>query len=162
MEKDSNSSTNLGIFYLLIIFFVIMIFIPPIFRLIIPKEDNNPISSLKTLSCDLEESVMENNVILNIITLYDNDNISTIKFSYSTDAPQNIEIVKKNSTFLTEFDNLKYISGSVFEQNENTYYIKFDYTSNDFSNEYRLQKYSGNLDNQKLYYESKGFTCSIK
>lgn len=164
-----NNDSGYGIWYLLILFFVIMICIPPLFRILIPQEKTVS-NALKTLECKKTEALTQDleaaNINYEIKTLYSNEKISAITFKYSiqnsnSEDFNNIDQTKIDNDFFYELINLKNVKNAVVDEAGNVTTMTFNFLSNDFTNEPMLQKYTQNINNQKKEYENKNFVCSI-
>ncbi|MDD6879483.1 MAG: hypothetical protein PUD59_04580 [bacterium] len=150
---------NYKVYYLFIVFLIIMIFVPPLFRIIIPKEENNSsknVYTFKIMDCNTVKS--NNNNMLNILyqTIYRNDAIYSLKITY-----QNVNDSSLNdfNSEMLEFQQLKDIPIAQYNSSENS--IFFNVASLDDSSKEVLSNYINDIDTQKNLYESKGFSCKI-
>ena len=162
------SNDNYRVLYLLIVFFIIMIFIPPLLRLFLPNEqiiENTPVDNSKqefisrNLRCDFNQTLGDKNIKVNIFTSYYNQEITSIVFTYDISAIEDNNLFSTFSIF-KELDELKTINGVEYSKNDLVETIAI--TSKEIiSNEPKLQKYSQNIDVQKAYYENLGFMCDV-
>ena len=167
MNMKSNNSY--GIFYLLIVFFVIMIFVPPLLRIVLPNEEienNTHIEDKKEeqiisrkLNCEFNQNIGEKFIKLNTSTDYNNNEITSIIFTYDISTVQDTGLLSSFAIF-TELNELKNISGVEYNQNGTEESILIN-SNSIISNEPRLQKYSQNIDVQKAYYEQLGLICNV-
>lgn len=154
MSKDSGN----GIWYLLIFFFVIMIFVPPLFRFAYPKAENisneSPENSnTSMLSCKKNTQDYE----YLIETQYNNDKLSVITFRKNQTSQQNSDQTNEsdNQDWFDILSNMNPM-GKVTQGNQTT--IVFDFEKNKYDEEL-LVNYIKSITDEKKYYENQGFTC---
>ena len=158
---------NYNVYYLIIVFLVIMIFIPPLLRFAIPKQ--NPVSSSnQTLKSDSpttnNKTEQKPSDIVNLICKMSDPEI-TITTTYKSDTIQKIifsskllvEDTESDNSIITNILNFKSIDKSVFSNNT----LSFDFSNNDFFGESLLENYSRKKEVQQSYYEQIGFTCNV-
>lgn len=171
--KDNN---GYGLYYLIIVFLIIMIGIPPLLRVLLPKEDlgntnnnkntnteeiedkseqkdNNVSTNGNSLTCNIMNPLEENKYLINIITEYKDDKVVLLKVMYD-----NILLQDNNSSQL-DITKLKDIKGSSFDNTSNT--ITFDFNNDSIDRE-KLEQFLNKPNDQKKYYENLGFTCISK
>lgn len=180
MEKKNES---LGIYYLIILFLVLMIIIPPLFRYLMPANNttkpnttqnttnntnnnntnitnNNtvtpttPTSIANTLSCTLDEEYLA----YSITTKYTNDKITDINFSYSLKKGQLPNDAKMNNMFTT-INNLRTVKGASIQENTDKISVSFYLDGNPIQDE--LKPYSQEKNIQKASYEALGLKCTL-
>jgi len=169
MNKDS----IINVCYLGIFFLVIMMFIPPIFRLVLPNENiasnnnseqvntnnNNNNSANQTLNCSLTQNVEEETMKFNVTTNHENGKIKMLIFKYSLNDNSKIPSLKEKVSLLKEFDNLKIINNVEYSLENNVNVLKFDYSKSDFSAVKEMQVYNKDLNTLKNYFVNLGFIC---
>lgn len=155
-----NKSSENGVWYLLIVFLILMIFIPPIFRLVFPKEEvkqnsnqniNNDV--YKTLNCSYSLRDIED---YRVVSKYKNDDINSISFKYKEAQDDSLS----QSNIYSIFKNISGIEFAVVSNESEMYTINF-YDIDKMKNESLLSDYIKDINNQKATYESLGFTCNI-
>lgn len=163
--------------YLAMILLLTFIVVPPLFRVLIPKQsvptNETAIDDIVLLNCNKTDSdgilsvmtstryrngVFENNTIK--FTRNDtpiDDNITDENINEST------EQVQENitTTVASEYDSFMALTflNPVVAENTTTITLTTELASQDETN--FLNSYLQDVDNQKLYYESIGYTCSI-
>ena len=175
MKSDSSNS----IYYLLIVFFIIMIFIPPILRIALPNDEisnnennnfnNNVNSSLnnnsnnqnisKKLNCEINQTLANNTIKLNVLTDYYDNRTTSIIFTYDLSGITNIELLSGFSIF-DEINELKQLQGVQYTKNGTQEVISLDSTVI-VSNESNLKSFTNNVELQKTYYEQFGLSCTV-
>lgn len=156
---------------LVIIFLSIFIIVPPISRVLFPKE----------VVDDKEEVVEESDaIVLNCQKKYENTKLSIISTSnYLEDTiidntitfnnPSNITSTTVKEEEKKDFENYSSLL-KVFDGIDEEYMIEDTLDTRIFIDETLLEKYSNNknitnqfqeIEKQQKYYESLGFTCEI-
>ena len=148
-----------------------MIFIPPLLRFVWSNEqlqsssnnnENNEIeqeiSLSKGLQCNLSQNVADKSVAASVFTKYYADKVTSIEVRYDISAVENSSLLS-NVPLFAELIKLKEIDNANYEKNGTEEIISFD---ENISNEPKLQQYSKNMNIQKIYYETLGFTCNIR
>ena len=159
-----------SIYYLFIVFFVIMICIPPLLRVTLPNENvqiNNDYNTNDTdqnmalskfLQCNFNENISNQMINVSIFTDYYEEKVTSIEIIYDLSSIKTTNLISDNP-LLSELYKLKDISSAKYEKNENEEKITFD---GNIYNEPKLQQYSKDINIQKIYYETLGFICNIR
>ena len=159
---------NYNVWYMMIAFFVIMIFIPPIFRFSFPKENTNVVeetanSRRDILSCNNEKDNVS------IDSIYIDNRIDSLTFKFSAlEKKENDEAdpdLEQSESAITNNDynisddlfELSKIDGAILNDNS----LIFKFNEKDFSEVERLQRHIRNINMQKMFYEEIGFSCKI-
>lgn len=155
--KESNCRS----YYLYIALLIILILIPPLLRVIIPKDENS-IDSNKlnskvkkevNLYCEITKAYNNDVMSINVNTNYIDSKIDNIVFNYVNFNESNFSYFKE---YYNELNNLKSINGVEMYGNLTLF---FNFNKNNLSNQKSLEKYTNKVDSQKKYYESKGYSC---
>lgn len=159
MKKD-----KVNIFcYVGIGLFVLLIFIPPVLRLLFPKEE---VIKTNYLACSKTETLNESSIKMTVITNYVNNKIKTLKITYNITVPENynMEELYTNSTILKDITILKSIENvEIMNETDQNIVLKYDYSKSEFNNEL-INNYvkNSNLEIQKTDNLNAGFdTCNI-
>ena len=151
-------------------FLVIMIFIPPVLRLIVPntiEEESSKKEPSKVtpqivsneLKCDLNQSLGDKSITFNVSTSYYDKNITSIIFTYDFSLLQDLDIPSDLALF-NDLNELKNITGVEYNKNGNEESVAI-YSTTIISTEPKLEKYRQSIEAQKAYYEQLGLTCEV-
>ena len=156
MKSSSNILAYLGIFILLI-----FIVVPPVLRVFVPKE--NEITSVANkvvmkLSCSRTESTPEYSLTRNIDSKYEDGVLVETLFTYSVTFTENLFTM--DSITIDDYETLKKIPNSITTEDKTQYTVKFDYVSNDYSNNKDLANHSKLLSEQLKYYAEENYICT--
>lgn len=144
-----------NIWYYLIVFFVIMIFIPPLLRFAIPKDESQtPVktptqSTIKRLTCKDNDGMYE------ITNNYSDGNLISLVFT--SDIFNDESILENEDEMITYMKDLKLITNASLNDNR----LVFNFNNNNFSEVEQLQRFIRDIDTQKAYYEQLGLNCSV-
>ena len=148
MKGDSSSYQMLC--YLGIFLLLLFIVLPPLFRIIFPREEtsenNDNLPLIMNLTCNKEEDFGDYQLKTKIESNYYEDKIHDTTFTY--------EIIDVSGAGLRSIENVK------SSENENIYTLKIDYANNDYSNEELLADHQHVIAEQLRYYTDNSFTCN--
>lgn len=148
--------------FLCLILLLVLIALPPLLRSLIKDDTNNTNEEIQVKNTIL--SCSDNNYILK--TSYKNDIISMIVAKKSIVKDDNIENKEDDieetpkSSFDSQFEFLKEIPLISYKELEDGDVVALDFSIYDFK-EYDLSNFIKTKQEQKNYYESLGFTCTI-
>lgn len=172
--KDSN---GYGLYYLIIVFLIVMIGIPPLLRVLIPNEKLNNTNNNKNnntekvddkidqkdnntnnvngnnLTCNIMNPLDDNKDLINVVTEYKDDEVVSLKIMYDS------ILLQDNNSSQLDITKLKDVKGSSFDDTSNT--ITFDFSNNSVDKT-KLEQFLNKPSDQKKYYENLGFTCVNK
>ena len=153
-----------------------MIFIPPILRMILPNEEisnhhnnsnnNNNVNNnsnnqtvLKKLNCEINQTLANNTIRLNVLTDYYDNRTTSIIFTYDLSQVQNIELLS-GITIFNDINALKQLEGVQYTKSGTQEVISLDSTVI-VSNESNLKMFTNSVELQKTYYEQFGLSCIV-
>lgn len=183
MDKKNDS---LGIYYLIILFLIIMIIIPPLFRYLMPNNTNtNTNNNTNNTNTNQNQNINNNTnvdpntntttpttntistltcnlddelISYNIVSKYNSEKISNIIFTYTLKQGQISNDAKVNNMF-TVINNLRTVKGATVQENTNKISVEFNLEGNQIQEE--LNMYTQEKNTQKTSYEALGFKCSL-
>lgn len=160
--KNINNDTGgikilcyLGIFVLLL-----FIILPPLFRVLFPETEEIKTEEKKlimNLSCSKTEDFVEYKLKTTINTNYIEGVINDSTFTYELEIVDNMMTAEGIS--IEEYDNLKKVSNVDFEESNNKYILKIDYSKFDYSNEPLLTNHKKVIAEQLATYSEDAFEC---
>ncbi len=160
MKGDSSSYQMLC--YLGIFLLLLFIVLPPLFRIIFPREEtsenNDNLPLIMNLTCNKEEDFGDYQLKTKIESNYYEDKIHDTTFTYEI-----IDVSGAGSVgdiTIDEYDALRAIENVKSSENENIYTLKIDYANNDYSNEELLADHQHVIAEQLRYYTDNSFTCN--
>jgi len=162
MKNNSNDSgaskllCYLGIFILLL-----FIILPPLFRVLLPLLDVIQEEKEKTivmnLTCEKTEDFVEYKLKTTINSNYADSMITDSVFKYEIEIVDSI--MDSDAIEIEEYENLKKINNVDFEEEENSYILKFNYQKFDYSDEQLLKEHRKIINDQMQYYSENNFEC---
>ena len=155
--------SNYRVYYFFIIFLALMLFVPPILRLTMPK-DNKEISGTESkanivkeqqLICEITKLTRDKAITITTYTNYKNTKLQNITFNFEG-------LDEKSKVDFGQYYDMKNILVNVkgAEQTSDSSVI-FDFTNNKTYNEEYLNNYSKSINEQQKYYEDNGYECII-
>lgn len=160
MEKDIKDILG----YIAITILLLFIIVPPLFRVLFPKEDEIINSSLEevtvlmNLECKKTDNLDGYNVEYRVLNNYKNsvitNSILTYSIEYLDDELPNVTI--------DEYEKLKRVENIDYEENDNVYVLTINYSNFDFSKEELLLDKQKMMAEQLSLYESEDFVCDTK
>lgn len=146
-----------------ILFLLLLIILPPIFRTYIPKkkiEDSNQIK-LEVLKC--YKYFKQELYKVSTSTKYKNNEIDTNTITYEKLEQIPVDVADNTSiTVNQEYTMLSSLQNVNITTNDNITIVKIDKNLiNSNPANPNLLSYFQTLDNQQFYYESMGYTCNV-
>ena len=141
--------------YLGILILLGLVLLPPTLRIVLsPKEEKEKtiVESSKILSCS--------NDILITKTKYDNEKISMIVIKKIISDEEDKDTSKSNDVIKT-FESIKNNGNITYNILEDGEVISIDYTVTNHD-DLAISNITQNIEDQQLYYENQGLTCSIR
>ena len=161
MNVKNDTGTIRMLCYLGILVLLIFIIIPPLFRVLYPKEEvieEEPLPIIMNLACSKTDDFGDYQLTNTITTNYYDDTIHDSVFSY---------IINENESGLPEgvvieeYEALKNIPNVIANENGNTYTLSFDFYNYNYGDEELLANHIGVLAVQRDYYSQNGFECTV-
>lgn len=156
---DNNSSIKM-VGYLGIFILLLFIILPPLFRVLFPKDENKDVEKEKlvmNLTCTKDEDFVEYKLKTIISTNYVDSKISDSTFTYEISASDSYF---SSGISIAEYESLKKVSNVDFTENNNKYILKIDYDKFDYSNEELLKNHSKVISEQMAIYSDDSFECT--
>lgn len=156
---DNNSSIKM-VGYLGIFILLLFIILPPLFRVLFPKDENKDAEKEKlvmNLTCTKDEDFVEYKLKTIISTNYVDSKISDSTFTYEISASDSYF---SSGISIAEYESLKKVSNVDFTENNNKYILKIDYDKFDYSNEELLKNHSKVISEQMAIYSDDSFECT--
>lgn len=147
--------------------FILLIFIicPPLFRVILPEEEQSNVEKeeekkekqTRKLNCNKTEDFAEYKLKTTIDSIYVDEKISKSIFTYEVQL--NNEEFIGDEIVIDEYEKLKRINNIDFNEDENKYILKINYELFDYTKETLLLNHQGKITDQISYYTSNNFEC---
>lgn len=155
--------------YLAMISLVAIIVLPPVLRVLLTKNEVEPVQNEKisALMCKKQDS--DTNVMRRATATYQNDELMKLTILYSVDEQDDNEENKEFTTetvnpfeSISEISNFEKITGVNIVRQENQ--VKVEISANVFasapSNE-NLSKYNQVIEEEQTMFEEDGYTCQV-
>lgn len=163
-NKDGKGTDAIDILcYVAIAILILIIVIPPVLRVIMPKEEV-PVEPDKIVNLVCEKRVEEDGYALqqSITNTYTNDKITSSVFVYEVNGngveeSTNVPSIEEVSE---EFKSLIKIAGDNVQRNGNTATIRINYEDFENSKAAVLSNHQKPLNDQMNYYGENGFYCT--
>lgn len=158
-----NSATDTGVTKLLCYLgiFVLLLFIvlPPLFRFLFPVEETKeePKKLIMNLYCTKQEDFVEYKLKTTINTNYVDGNINDSVFTYEIEIVD--EMLLEEGIEIEEYESLKRVNNIDFEEDDNKYIIKIDYSKFNYTNEPLLENHRKVINDQMYTYSENNFEC---
>ena len=167
MKDDMKKSMNLNdlkvICYLGIFILLLFIILPPLFRVLFPKEEEDVKEEenklVTNLSCEKTQDFVEYKLKTIIKTNYIDGNIDNSKFTYEIEFVE--DFLEEDEIEIDEYDDLKKVSNVDFEEKDNVYILTINYSKFDYSNEPLLENHMKTITEQMKIYSDEDFECEI-
>lgn len=158
-ESSSNLLAYLGIFVLLL-----FIILPPLLRVLVPKEEENtptPINPvIMKLTCTKNEAKLNYDISRTVESIYESGDLTKTVFTYEVTFGD--EELTMDDVVLDDYSSFKKISGADVETSGNKYTVTFNYATNDYSNNKLLSNHRQVLSDQLNYYSEEDYNCTTE
>ncbi len=162
MNVKNDTGTIRMLCYLGILVLLIFIIIPPLFRVLYPKEEvieEEPLPIIMNLACSKTDDFGDYQLTNTITTNYYDDTIHDSVFSYIIN--ENESGLPSEGVVIEEYEALKNIPNVIANENGNTYTLSFDFYNYNYGDEELLANHIGVLAVQRDYYSQNGFECTV-
>lgn len=164
MKLEKDGVTICG--FVAIFILIVLIIAPPVLRGFFGSDEVNNSNTLladvyEKMECKKLENYTTYNLDRVITTLYKNNEVNKITFSYNVSFLTNAATNNLTSIYIDEYSMLSQVTNaSVIEKNDG-FMVELDYEKYDYKYDQFLNKYSNNITSQKQYYTNIGYTCNI-
>lgn len=160
-EKPKSSITNIFV-YLIMIFLLLIVIMPPIFRVVFKEEEviNTPKETATALTCKKVVNVGSMVYNVTLVSNYSNDILKKVTFTYLI--PQAVDNTVTQNPVMDEINYLR--NTHLVEETISPSNIKFILTKENKeanpTNNTLDHFYNNDVDSQEKYITSLGYTCS--